>query len=131
MNREEVSIIVVDDVNTMRVQIKELLRSFGFRKVVLASNGEDVKKLLDTDRFHLILLDWHMEPTNGLELLKYIRSHPDYNGIAIIMVTAECTKPMVLEALQAGVDDYLLKPLTALQVQNKVYGTLLRKQVFK
>lgn len=130
MTREEVAIIVVDDVNTMRIQIKELLRTFGFRKVVLASNGEGAKKLLETDKFHLVLADWHMDPTNGLDLLKYIRSHPDHKDVAFIMVTAECTKPLVFEALQAGVDDYLIKPLTAAQVQNKVYGTLLKKQVF-
>lgn len=130
MNREDISIIVVDDVKTMQIQIKELLRTFGFRRVALASSAEEVKKMIELEKFHLILADWHMAPINGLDLLKYIRDHPTHNGIAFVMVTAECTKPMVLQAVEAGVDDYLVKPLTAMQVQNKVYGALLKKQVF-
>jgi two-component system chemotaxis response regulator CheY len=129
MLREEVNILVVDDVNTMRVQIKELLRSFGFRKVLLADNGEQAKLLLDTEPVHLILCDWHMAPTDGIEFLKYVRAHQQHKGMAFIMVTAESTKERVVDAIKLGVDDYLVKPLTPVQIQNKVYGVLLRKQV--
>ncbi len=130
LNREEVSIVVVDDVNTMRIQIKELLKLFGFRKVFVASNGEEVKQMLETIPIHLLMVDWHMSPTAGIELLKYVRSHPEHKNIAFVMVTAESAKEQVIEAVQSGVDEYLLKPLTALQVQTKVYAALLKKQVF-
>ncbi len=130
MTREEVGIIVVDDVNTMRTQIKELLRGFGFKKVITAPNAEEVKKLIEIEKTHLILADWHMLPTDGLDLLKYIRSHPEHKNIAFVMVSAESTKEKVIQAIAEGIDEYLLKPLTALQVQTKVYGALLKKRVF-
>jgi two-component system chemotaxis response regulator CheY len=129
MLREEVSVLVIDDVNTMRVQIKELLASFGFRKITLASNGEEAKTHLASGQYHLILSDWHMEPVNGLELLKYVRSNEKLKAVPFIMATAESAKENVVEAIKNGVDDYLIKPLTPAQIQNKVYGVLLRKQV--
>jgi two-component system chemotaxis response regulator CheY len=127
--REDVNILVVDDVNTMRVQIRDLLKGFGFRKVSVAGSGEEAKQILETDAFHLVLCDWHMTPTDGLELLKYVRAHPTYKSMPFIMVTAESTKERVIEAIKTGVDDYLVKPLTMMQIQNKVFGVLLRKQV--
>ncbi|MGK5082365.1 response regulator [Bdellovibrionota bacterium FG-1] len=129
MLREEVGILVVDDVNTMRVQIKELLNSFGFRKISLASNGQEAQKILTSQPIHLVLADWHMTPTDGMELLKFVRTHEQLKTMAYIMVTAEGTKEQVVLAIKSGVDDYLIKPLTAVQIQNKVYGVLLRKQV--
>jgi two-component system chemotaxis response regulator CheY len=129
MLREEVGILVVDDVNTMRVQIKELLVSFGFRNVTLAGNGEEAKSILAANPIHLILADWYMTPTDGIELLKHVRSTDKLKAIPFVMVTAEGTKEKVVEAIKSGVDDYLVKPLTPVQIQNKVYGVLLRKQV--
>lgn len=129
MLREKVSILVVDDVNSMRVQIRELLKGFGFRRVTVAENGEAAKQELEVGAFQLVLADWHMVPCDGFELLKYIRSHPEFKSMPYIMVTAECTKEKVIEAIKAGVDDYLVKPLTPLQIQTKVYGVLLKKQV--
>jgi two-component system, chemotaxis family, chemotaxis protein CheY len=129
MLREEVGILVVDDVNTMRVQIKDLLKQFGFRKVTLAANGEEAKGFLETEAVHLIMCDWHMTPVDGMEFLKYVRAHDRHKATPFIMVTAESTKEKVVEAIKSGVDDYLVKPLTPIQIQNKVYGVLLRKQV--
>ena len=129
MLRDEVKILVVDDVNTMRVQIKDLLKHFGFRKITLAASGEAAKASLNAGGFDLILCDWHMSPGDGMEFLLYIRSHADFKSVPFIMVTAESTKELVLQAIRSGVDDYLIKPLTIMQIQNKVYGVLLRKQV--
>lgn len=129
MLREEVGILVVDDVNTMQVQIKELLSSFGFRKVTLAANGEQAKAVLNAQPIHLILSDWHMQPTDGMDLLQFVRTSEQLKSIPFIMVTAESTKELVVQAIKSGVDDYLVKPLTPAQIQNKVYGVLLRKQV--
>ena len=131
MLREEVGILVIDDVNTMRVQIKDLLKTFGFRKISLAANGEEAKSYLELGEIQLVLSDWHMAPVDGLELLKYLRTHDEHKDTAFIMVTGESTKEKVVEAIKSGVDDYLIKPLTPEQIQNKVYGVLLRKQVLE
>src|SRR4051812_8499744 len=119
MLREEVCILVVDDVNTMLVQITDLLRGFGFKNFHTAENGEKAKILIEAKSPHLVLCDWHMAPTDGIELLKYVRGSEKHKGVAFIMVTAESTKEQVMEAIKHGVDDYLVKPLTLEQIQNK------------
>lgn len=129
MLREEVNILVLDDVNTMRMQIKMLLKGFGFRKVTACENTTDALRFLDEDVYHLVLCDWHMELVSGLDFLRFLRDHPKHKEIGFIMVTAECTRERVLEAIQAGVDDYLVKPLTLEQVEGKVCGVLFKKKV--
>ncbi|MGK5089600.1 response regulator [Bdellovibrionota bacterium FG-2] len=129
MLREDINILVVDDVNSIRIHVKELLRTCGFKKIVTASGGEEAKVLLETQPFQLILCDWHMDPTTGFELLRYTRNHPQFCGIAFILVTAENTRDRVLDAVAAGVDDYIVKPLTQAQIQNKVYSVLLKRKV--
>ncbi len=131
MFREDLNILVVDDVNAIRVQIRELLYTFGFKKVTIARNGAEAQVLLITETFQLILSDWHMDPVDGLSLLKFVRGNPDLKHIAFIMVTAENTKESVIEAIKCGVDDFLMKPLTSFQIQNKVFGVLLRKKVLE
>src|SRR5262249_29846805 len=124
MEQGDVNILVVDDVNTMRIRIKELLKSFGFRKIHLAGTAQEAKEILEAEPFHLILCDWHMATVDGLEFLKFVRQNPTFGKIAFVLITAESTRELVLEAIQAGVDDYIVKPLTLAHI-NKVYGVLL------
>ncbi len=91
MLREEVGILVVDDVQAMRTQIREMLKESGFKRVRVASNGEEAKAALGSEPVQLLLADWKMEPLDGLSLLKYVRSHPSLKDLAFIMVTAETT----------------------------------------
>lgn len=131
MDIKEISVLVIDDVNTMRIQIKELLRGFGFPKVTTCSSGEEAKKLLDSGTYHLILCDWHMAPIDGMELLQWLRAHATLQDTAFIMVTAENTKDRVLDAILWGVDDYIVKPLTAGLIQTRVFGVLKKRKVMK
>ncbi|MCM2322325.1 MAG: response regulator, partial [Oligoflexia bacterium] len=89
----------------------------------------EAKTLLHQGDFHLVLCDWHMSPTNGLELLKYVRGEPAFKNLLFIFLTAEATKERVLEAIQAGVDGYMIKPVTVAQIQTKIYGLLLDRKV--
>lgn len=125
---DESNILVVDDVNTMRSQIKELLKGFGFQNITTVANGEEAKVALHAGPIHLVLCDWHMEPTDGMALLKYVRAHPQMKSIAFLMVTAESTQELVVQAIKGGVDDYLIKPLTRGQIETKVYTVLLKKR---
>lgn len=125
---DESNILVVDDVNTMRTQIKELLIGFGFHNVDTVANGEEAKAALTSKTYHLVLSDWHMEPTNGMELLKFVRANATLKPMAFLMITAESTKERVVEAIKSGVDDYLVKPLTRAQIETKVYTILLKKR---
>jgi two-component system chemotaxis response regulator CheY len=128
VEQADVNILIIDDVNAVRIQLRDLLRSFGFKKIKLAGNAQEAKASLDTEPFQLILCDWHMSPVSGLEFLKFVRTHPAFNAIPFVMVTAESTRELVLEAIQNGVDDYIIKPLT-LAHMNKVYSVLLKRQV--
>lgn len=129
MDIKEVSVLVIDDVNTMRIQIKELLRGFGIPKVATCSSGEEAKKLLEAGSFQLVLSDWHMAPVDGMELLQWLRAHAKLQETAFIMVTAENTKDRVLDAILWGVDDYIVKPLTGGLIQTRVMGVLKKRKV--
>ena len=123
----DISILVVDDVQTMRTQISSLLGLSGFKKVQVASNGLEACQLLLSQPFQLIIADWQMNPMNGLEFVNFVRSHPSLNGIPFIMLTAETTKEKVIEAIRAGIDDYIVKPLTQDHILLKV-GIVLKKR---
>jgi two-component system chemotaxis response regulator CheY len=69
-----------------------------------------------------------MEPCDGLELLRHVRKDPNFKAIAFVLITAESTKERVIEAIKSGVDDYLIKPLTRVQIETKVYSVLLKKR---
>lgn len=130
MEMSEIAVLVVDDVGAVRIQISDLLQSLGFKKIDLAANGEEAKRSMLINAYQLILCDWHMAPCDGLELIKYLRAQVDaLKDSAFIMVTAEMTKDRVIQAIQSGVDDFLLKPLTGATVQSKILGALKKRKV--
>jgi two-component system chemotaxis response regulator CheY len=126
----DLSVLVVDDVNTMRTQLKEIMRSIGIQKVLGVSNGEEAKLVLETENIHLVVCDWHMSPTDGLEVLKFLRSHPTLGKtVGFLMLTAEGTKEKVLVAIQAGVDDYVMKPVSPAQVLAKIQNVMKKRNL--
>ena len=129
MSLAELPVLVAEDVNSTRFQIRDVLKECGFRKIALATSGEEAKAILQTEPISLILCDWYMSPTDGFEVLKFVRSHEKLKHIAFIMVTGESTKERVIDAIQNGVDDYLVKPLTTLQVQSKVFQILTKRKM--
>lgn len=130
MERQDISILVVDDVKSIRTQVKTLLHSMGYKKVLTAETGQEALHALIGDVFQLIICDWHMvPPVDGLEVLKAIRENPKHYTTAFIMLTAEDTKEQVLNAITQGVDDYLIKPLTIEKLTIHVEGVLKKKQV--
>jgi two-component system chemotaxis response regulator CheY len=76
-----------------------------------AENGKKAYHLLETNKVSLVLLDWNMPEMDGMEFLKKVRSMPDYQNLPIIMVTSEAAKYNVVEALQSGATDYIVKPI--------------------
>ncbi|MGL1892155.1 MAG: response regulator [Spirochaetaceae bacterium] len=106
-------ILVIDDSTVMRRIHMNLLKEIGFNKsdILEAENGEVALKLsLDND-IKLFLLDWNMPRLNGLDFTKNIRSLEKYKKIPIIMVTSEAAKYHVVEAIKAGVTNYVVKPI--------------------
>ncbi len=129
MKLDEVCVLIVEDVQAMQLKIKDLCREIGFRHISTSANGDEARVVLSMDDVHLILADWYTEPVSGLELLMQVRADPRLSSCAFIMVTAENTREKVLEALRYGVDDYLLKPISASQLQSKVMSVLMKRKV--
>jgi two-component system chemotaxis response regulator CheY len=101
-------VLVADDSSTMRKIILRSLQAVGVKDVAEAADGSEAIALFEPGKFDLVLTDWNMPGMNGLELLKAIREQD--KAIPVIMVTTEAEKSRILEAIQAGVTDYLVKP---------------------
>jgi two-component system chemotaxis response regulator CheY len=106
-------ILVVDDFATMRRINKNILKQLGFENVDEAEDGNDAFAKLQKGGYGFVVSDWNMPNLDGLGLLKKIRSDPALKDLPVMLVTAEAEKDMVVEAIQAGVNNYVVKPFTA------------------
>jgi two-component system, chemotaxis family, chemotaxis protein CheY len=105
-------ILLVDDSSTMRRIQKNTLASLGFTDVDEAEDGQDAVAKVGKAPYELVLMDWNMPNMTGIEALKAIRANPDTAKIPVIMVTSESEKTRILEAIQAGANNYIVKPFT-------------------
>lgn len=128
MAQSPIHILVVDDVQTIRIHVKEILKSQGYVHVKTATNGVEALKMLNEEPFQLVIADWHMHPMDGLMLLKEVRGKESLKNISFIMLTADSTKEHVIQAIESGVDDYIMKPFTTEHAQMKVVKALLRRK---
>ena len=117
---ENKKILVVDDSSLMRSFAKGSLKQLKLNNVDEAENGEEALLKLKKERYDLILSDLHMPNMNGLELLRAVRSDSNLKDIPFIMMTLHGKKDMLLEAVKEGLNDYLMKPVTASTLGNKL-----------
>ncbi len=123
----KVSALIVDDASFIRDLMKKSLRSlFPGIQLEEAVNGRKAQQILTTQRFDLILCDWEMPEMSGLELLTWFRQQAEFKAIPFIMVTSRGDKDNVVQAIQAGVTDYIGKPFTQEQLNAKVTKALTR-----
>jgi len=113
-------ILVVDDFSTMRRIIKNLLRELGFTNTQEADDGTTALPMLQTGRFDFVVTDWNMPGMQGLDLLKAMRADDALKHIPVLMVTAESKRDQIIEAAQAGVNGYVVKPFTAVTLEEKI-----------
>ena len=113
-------ILIVDDFSTMRRIIKNLLRDLGFTNTSEADDGQTALPALKSGNFDFLITDWNMPGMTGIELLKAVREDPDLNSMPILMVTAEAKRDQIVEAAQAGVNGYVVKPFTAAVLKEKI-----------
>lgn len=118
----DMKILVVDDFSTMRRIIKNLLRDLGFNNTDEADDGLTALPMLKTGKYDLLVTDWNMPGMQGIDLLKAVRADDDdsLKTIPVLMVTAEQKKEQIVEAAQAGVNGYIVKPFTALILKEKL-----------
>jgi len=123
----KVSVLVVDDASFIRDLIKKGLRShFPGMLIEEAVDGRKAQQMLAKQNFDLVLCDWEMPQMSGLELLNWFRQQDQYKSTPFIMVTSRGDKENVVQAIQAGVSDYIGKPFTQEQLTSKVTKALRR-----
>ena len=104
--------LVIDDSRTVRIIIGNILRELGL-EVVEAGNGrEGLERLEENPAVELVLVDWNMPEMNGLDFIKAVRSRRAYDSLRIMMVTTETEQEQLLRALEAGANEYVMKPFT-------------------
>ncbi|MBW1972101.1 MAG: response regulator, partial [Deltaproteobacteria bacterium] len=102
-------ILVVDDDKDIRLFLSKILNKWG-HKVVLASNGEEAWEILKKEEISFLITDWMMPKVSGIELCKKIRGTDFKHYIYIIMLTARDAKKELIEGMEAGADDFMVKP---------------------
>jgi two-component system chemotaxis response regulator CheY len=113
-------VLIIDDFATMRRILRNILKQIGFTNISEADDGKTALKKLKKDNFDLILCDWNMPEMSGLELLNIVRSDDELKNIPFVMVTAEAQKDNIVEAVKAGVSNYVVKPFTAETISEKL-----------
>lgn len=113
-------VLVVDDSSVMRQIIKKNLKELGFTEPIEADNGTVGLKKAAEQAVDLIISDWNMPNMTGLEFLKAVRADDKLKGTNFIMVTSEADKDKIVEAVQAGVNQYIVKPFSAVQLEEKI-----------
>jgi Response regulator containing CheY-like receiver, AAA-type ATPase, and DNA-binding domains len=115
-------VLVIDDAMVMRNIHKNILRDFGLKEGELseAPNGKAALQIATSGHIDLFLVDWNMPELSGIDFVKTIRAMDSYKETPIIMVTSEAAKYNVLEAIEAGVTNYIVKPIQAETLKEKL-----------
>lgn len=121
----DITILIVDDVPAIRKVLRRILKQLDFKSLVEAGDGKEAWDILESQPIDLIIADWNMPKMNGLELLKMIRSSDTHKMIPFLMLTGKVEKENIIEAVNAGATNYMVKPFTAEIISNKL-GKILK-----
>ncbi|HZX48378.1 MAG TPA: chemotaxis response regulator CheY [Nitrospirota bacterium] len=116
----KIKVLVVDDFSTMRRIVKNILKQIGYSDIEEAEDGNSALVRLRQGGYGLVVSDWNMPNMTGLDLLKAIRADNVLSNMPVLMVTAEAKKENVLDAIKAGVNNYVVKPFTADVLKEKI-----------
>lgn len=117
---KNMKILIVDDFSTMRRIIKNLLRDLGYNNTSEADDGHTALPMLQNGNFDFLVTDWNMPIMPGIDLLRAVRADPRIKDMPVLMVTAEAKREQIVEAAQAGVNGYIVKPFTAETLREKI-----------
>jgi two-component system chemotaxis response regulator CheY len=123
---QSMKVLVIDDFPTMRRIIKNLLKEIGYENVDEAEDGDVALDKLKGGGFDFVVSDWNMPNMTGLDLLKAVRAEASIKNIPFLMVTAEAAKENIVLAVEAGVNNYIVKPFTAAVLKEKI-GKIIEK----
>ena len=118
-------ILAVDDSPTMRRIIVNTLKRAGYEDVTEASDGKDAIAKMKVEPFNFVITDWNMPEMDGLTFVSQIRSLDEFKDMPILMVTTRSVKDDIIEAMKAGVNNYIVKPFTPETLGEKI-GQVLK-----
>ena len=124
-------ILIVDDFSTMRKIIKKNLTEIGFTIMEEADDGATAWPMIESAKakgapYDLIISDWNMPKMQGIDLLKACRANPLFKAVPFMLVTAESEQTQILEAVKAGVSDYVVKPFNSNTLKAKLENVWLK-----
>ncbi|MDX5332615.1 MAG: chemotaxis response regulator CheY [Gammaproteobacteria bacterium] len=117
---KNMKILIVDDFSTMRRIIKNLLRDLGFNNTVEADDGNTALPILKAGGIDFLVTDWNMPGMPGIDLLRAVLADEKLASLPVLLVTAEAKREQIVEAAQAGVNGYVVKPFTAETLKEKI-----------
>ncbi len=126
-----IKFLVVDDSLTMRRIVVNALKSIGYESVIEAADGKEAFGKLQAEGADFVISDWNMPEMNGLELVKTIRSSTTLSDTPVLMVTTRGNKDDVIEAMQARVNNYIVKPFTPQALKEKLDQVLKSTSLVK
>lgn len=119
--KPDLKILIVDDFPTMRRIVRTLMKQNGYSNFTEAEDGEQALKMLNNEKnYEMVVSDWNMPNMTGLELLKAVRADDKLKHLPFLMVTAEAEKENIIEAVKAGVSNYIVKPFTGQALKDKL-----------
>ena len=120
MLKSKIKILIVDDENTSKHLMRHHLFTLGFSDVLEALDGESALTVLRDQKVDLIIADWNMPNLNGVDFFQSIQSNPDLKNIPFLMTSVEGEKEKISEAIQAGIRNYIIKPVYAETLNAKI-----------
>jgi two-component system chemotaxis response regulator CheY len=119
MNKD-LKFLVVDDFSTMRRIVKNVLQELGYSRIEEADDGKTALPMLQAGNFDFLITDWNMPGMQGIDLLRAVRADAKLAKLPVLMLTAEAKREQIVEAAQAGVNGYVIKPFTAATLKEKL-----------
>ncbi|MEX0724965.1 MAG: response regulator [Planctomycetaceae bacterium] len=117
------TILIVDDSRAVRLVSRRLMSSLGF-EVLEAENGEDALRVVrNNNAIDAVLLDWNMPIMDGMQFLQALRNEPLPTQPVVVMCTTENDMPRIVQAMQAGANEYIMKPFTEDIIREKLQET--------
>ncbi len=128
----QISVLIADDCTPTRQLVRAILRSFGITMVREAENGDEAIDAIRARLPDILIADWAMEPTTGLQLTKLIRTHPDSPNpfMPIIMMTGYSARDRVFRARDAGVTEFLVKPVSPRGLFSRIQAIVEKPRPF-
>ena len=121
------TVLIVDDMRTIRLKLRKLCADLGIKTIFEAGDGNEAYEVLRNFNIDLVLSDWNMPNLTGIQLVRKMRETPKMADLPVIFITSETEKSAILESLQHGITDYVVKPFADDTVKEKICAVLNAK----